>query len=716
MVGIAALLGPGVLDVVGPFNQISIAVPVLLVGLGIDYSVHLTTRYREQRARGDSPTRSARVAATTVGVALVLATIASVAGFLANLVTPLPPIRDFGIFAAIGIVTAFIVLSAAVPAARTLVDRRAERRADRTSAFPAMEQSAAKSSVPPAISPNGSHQDTNDPTSDTATGDSQTPGWVRALTFLATRLPVPVIAIAAVLMIIGGTAATGLSTEFDERDFLPEGEPVLRTIDRMDEQFGGEVGEQTFIMIEGGVSDPELLAAVADIHDNLAGVDQVRTNGTDAEVQSFLMTRDQVVISGESVRERIASDIESWHDPEAAAAEVELPNPLDIEAFTDDLDGELDLPDEVVDALDARLPSERAAAVALASTMDPEELEDQIRDQLVEDFADERPDTLTDDALQQLAQLEESELTMHALADAGYPLTELSDDDHDMLDRLDAIEAAGDVAATDGHVLAAHLAVLQEMMPDDLASVVDDDGLLVTVSTTAGYLGAGGLVDDLEVALAPAHDAGAEIVVASDPLLNAEIIDELADAQLMAIVISLVAAALLLVIATLVSSRSVALGLIGIVPSVVALALVLGSMRLLGMPFNALTATVASIAVGIGVPYGIHLTNRFNEAIRIGLNAEESALDTLNNTGAALVGSALTTGLAFGVLMLSSSTPLQQFGTVSTLMIGLAAAGCLLVQPAMLVLWGRHRIKKTRRLDAPDQASEMIAVPEGTRS
>jgi predicted RND superfamily exporter protein len=129
----------------------------------------------------------------------------------------------------------------------------------------------------------------------------------------------------------------------------------------------------------------------------------------------------------------------------------------------------------------------------------------------------------------------------------------------------------------------------------------------------------------------------------------------------------------------------------GIVPSVVALVLVLGSMRALGLAFNALTATVASIAVGIGVPYGIHLINRFREARDRGLHAEDAIQDSLRNTGAALIGSAMTTGLAFAVLLLSGSTPIRQFGTVSTLMIVFALLACLLVQPALLVLWGRRQ-------------------------
>jgi uncharacterized protein len=62
--GAAALLGPGILDLIGPMSEIAQIVPVLLIGLGVDYSIHLTSRYREEvaagaRSTGASPERCA---------------------------------------------------------------------------------------------------------------------------------------------------------------------------------------------------------------------------------------------------------------------------------------------------------------------------------------------------------------------------------------------------------------------------------------------------------------------------------------------------------------------------------------------------------------------------------------------------------------------------------------------------------------------------------
>ncbi|MEX1164369.1 MAG: MMPL family transporter, partial [Nitriliruptor sp.] len=80
--GIAVLVGPDYLGITGPMTQISIIIPVLLIGLAIDYAIHLTTRYREELGKGRTPAQAASGAVFSVGGALVLATLTTMIGFL----------------------------------------------------------------------------------------------------------------------------------------------------------------------------------------------------------------------------------------------------------------------------------------------------------------------------------------------------------------------------------------------------------------------------------------------------------------------------------------------------------------------------------------------------------------------------------------------------------------------------------------------------------
>lgn len=111
------------------FNQIMISVPVLLVGLSIDYAIHVFMRHREQRAADADGTRPAmRTVLMGLGVALVWVTVTAMIGFLANLVNPIEPIRDFGIASAFGILATLILFTTFVPATKVTLDSALEAR------------------------------------------------------------------------------------------------------------------------------------------------------------------------------------------------------------------------------------------------------------------------------------------------------------------------------------------------------------------------------------------------------------------------------------------------------------------------------------------------------------------------------------------------------------------------------------------------------------
>ena len=106
-----------------PFNQILITVPPLLLAVGIDFGIHAVNRYREERIRGADIGPAMRVTTDQLVVAFFIVTGTTVIGFGANLTSALPPIRDFGIVAAVGIVFTFLIFGIFLPAAKVLLDR-----------------------------------------------------------------------------------------------------------------------------------------------------------------------------------------------------------------------------------------------------------------------------------------------------------------------------------------------------------------------------------------------------------------------------------------------------------------------------------------------------------------------------------------------------------------------------------------------------------------
>ncbi|MCK5770995.1 MMPL family transporter [Algiphilus sp.] len=137
--------------------------------------------------------------------------------------------------------------------------------------------------------------------------------------------------------------------------------------------------------------------------------------------------------------------------------------------------------------------------------------------------------------------------------------------------------------------------------------------------------------------------------------------------------------------------RMPALGVLFLVPVVVALAWLLGAMAVLGIPFNSETVVITSLAIGLGVDYCVHLGERLVAERAAGASVADALTSGLCGTGGALLGSALTTLCGFGVLALAFSPPLQRFGTVSGLSIAFAFIACIVMLPGLFALRERWR-------------------------
>ena len=160
---------------------------------------------------------------------------------------------------------------------------------------------------------------------------------------------------------------------------------------------------------------------------------------------------------------------------------------------------------------------------------------------------------------------------------------------------------------------------------------------------------------------------------------------------------TLAAAAVILALAFWFRVREPVLGLLAIGAVGLVVAWVFGVMAAVGIPFNVMTAMVSALAIGIGVPYGIHVVNRFLEDRGRFDDLGDAVRSTLEHTGGALVGSAVTTMIGFGSLVLSAIPPFRQFGFVLALTIGLALVASVAVLPALLVVHARVRGRRLRR-------------------
>ena len=107
---------------VGSLNLLSIAFAVLFVGLGVDFGIQFSVRYRSERFKNDNLAAALEEAARRVAVPLSLAAMATACGFLCFLPTDYKGISELGEIAGAGMVIAFFSSITVLPAILKLIN------------------------------------------------------------------------------------------------------------------------------------------------------------------------------------------------------------------------------------------------------------------------------------------------------------------------------------------------------------------------------------------------------------------------------------------------------------------------------------------------------------------------------------------------------------------------------------------------------------------
>ena len=120
-VGLAITTAVGLM-MVGSLNLLSVAFAVLFVGLGVDFGIQFSVRYRSERFKNDDLRLALESAASRSAVPLSLAAMATAAGFLCFLPTDYQGISELGKIAGAGMLVAFITSITTLPALLTLLN------------------------------------------------------------------------------------------------------------------------------------------------------------------------------------------------------------------------------------------------------------------------------------------------------------------------------------------------------------------------------------------------------------------------------------------------------------------------------------------------------------------------------------------------------------------------------------------------------------------
>jgi hypothetical protein len=112
---------------VGTLNLVSVGFGILFVGIAVDFAIQFSVRYRERRFEYPDPAVAMRQNAARTGDQILVASVATAAGFLGFVPTDFSGVAELGLIAGVGMLIAFACTIGFLPAAITLCRPPGER-------------------------------------------------------------------------------------------------------------------------------------------------------------------------------------------------------------------------------------------------------------------------------------------------------------------------------------------------------------------------------------------------------------------------------------------------------------------------------------------------------------------------------------------------------------------------------------------------------------
>jgi predicted RND superfamily exporter protein len=519
-----------------PFTTISVALVPLIMGLGVDYSVHLAHNYRTELGKGHTPAEAVKKSVIEIGSAMFLAMLTTVIAFLSFLSASLPPIRDFGILLGLGIFFTFITAITFQSAFRLILDRKKEIYNNRKKRSIKLDVIMGK---------------------------------------MANRILNNQKIIIASLIIITFVFLLGaiqINTSFNFNSFIPEDNKAIKVFEKVESRFPFADQEQEYILLEGNVDTVDALQGIRNTHFNLEDNTFVARNA-----------------DGSSKTLSIYTIIEN-----AVANNQTL-----IEKYN--------LNDK---------------------TLIPESNRDVI---YLYDYLWENEEY----GFQTKTCLHKTENGYNAAAIRIY---------------VDIVSEGAE----------------SSNLEEDLSQMIKE------------------FDDDIE------NYGNVEAILTGQFVIWNLITESLTESQVLSTGISLTLAGIVLVIAY----RRPTLGIIAMIPVLISIIWILGTMYFIGYSLDILTITVTSLTIGIGIDYAIHATERFRlVADRTG-DINTALCETISRTGGALLIAALTTALGFAILVFAPIPPQVKFGVITAMTITYSFLSSVLILPLILARWAKWSKKK----------------------
>ena len=641
-------------------SQFSNLLPILILALEIDDSLHSLHRYKEERRSGKTIEESSHVSISKVGLAVMLTSVTTIVAFSANLTSSIAALRSFGIEAGIGVMCAFFLTGLWVPLARLDIDKWLQRR-DRLE-----DEDPDKIHMIPKT-------------------------WLSSITTKSFKMYPLVIICVLLVTVYAVPLMTSLEGDFQVEDFVEEESDLAVGVGLINQRFSDE-GEPAYILLEANLTNPRVLNAIEDLRENM-------NSHTPDEPNQFTRSPNGEV-------ELLAVDQMLWY---LRAAMAWNQTPFEQAGW------DFDLNDGGIGCETVVIPNRDFEFIFIPSTNDSESLKflygfmmtrgvpasggypalspsivgeflqvdgklDFERPWLTEEgdsprypratlrFGISSPEqfALVEPALIQLeADMEPLQnLSVNPLRNRGSLNNAFSDENHPVSWAIPTGEPVVRFVAADS-------------MQDDLQDTILLGVLLCFLTLWWGFRDNGNTVQRIKNNISDIRKNSPLIIlnVIVFALISLALVGDeyLLHFMLLALILSLSFGTTPFIYAGITTT-----------PIFIMIIWLYALVDLFGYGLNMVTVSIAAISLGVGVDYVIHLIERYREEIEEGKSQLESVAVVGGASGLALFGSALSDFAGFMVINQSKMGFFSTFGLFCAIMIILSLIASMIIAPALI--------------------------------
>jgi len=158
------------------------------------------------------------------------------------------------------------------------------------------------------------------------------------------------------------------------------------------------------------------------------------------------------------------------------------------------------------------------------------------------------------------------------------------------------------------------------------------------------------------------HDQTLRVTVTGTPKVMMRLMDRYVQTQVSSLITSTIAVGLIVMLLM----GSVVLGMLCLVPLAFTVAVNFGVMGFVGIPLDAVTSIIASLAIGLGIDYAVHYVSRYRQEREAGRSFDDAILVTGTTAGRGIFYN--SAALVVGLLVLVFSRYFRAIGIFGYLM------------------------------------------------